>query len=159
MVDMIFWEVYMFKVIVTGATGFIGRRLCKALLDKGICVYGIGRNNEVLRELEENDRFHGFSLEFADYSQIENLITDRDFDYFFHLANYGVNGADKENYKIQIQNIKIACDCVEIANTLGCKRFIFVGSVDEFEAVNLPDANYRTPTHSKIYAYLLIDSD
>ena len=141
----------MFKVVVTGATGFIGQHLCKFLLNKGIIVYGIGRNRSVLDELEENKKFHGVALEFEGYSKIDKLIRDRDFDCFFHLANYGVNGTDKENYKVQLENTLIACDVVGIANTLGCKRFVFIGSVDEFEACAIPDSQYIEATHSKIY--------
>lgn len=141
----------MFKVVVTGATGFIGRHLCEQLLKKGLVVYGIGRNRTVLNELEKNEKFHGIVLDFDDYSSIDKVIRDRDFDCFFHLAHYGVNGADKGNYRIQLQNTMVACDIVDIANILGCKRFIFVGSVDEFEACSMPDANYIIPTHSRIY--------
>lgn len=141
----------MLKVVVTGATGFIGRALCKALLDKGLIVYGIGRNQEILNELQKNKKFHGLSLEFEEYPQINRLIKDRDFDCFFHLANYGVNGADKENYKVQINNTMVACEAVETAHTLGCKRFVFVGSVDEFEASYKPDSAFVPPTHSRIY--------
>lgn len=141
----------MFKVIVTGATGFIGQALCKELLKKGLTVYGVGRNREVLEELGLNKKFHGVLLDFDEYEQMDKMIKDRDFDCFFHLANYGVNGADKENYKIQIRNTLIACEVVDIAYILGCKRFIFVGSVDEFEACEKPDSKFVKPTHSRIY--------
>lgn len=141
----------MFKVIVTGATGFIGKHLCEFLLNRGIIVYGIGRNKTILGELEENSRFHGVSLDFDNYSKVDTIIRDRDFDCFFHLANYGVNGADKENYKVQLENTIVACDVVGCAATLGCKRFVFVGSVDEFEACSIPDKQYVEATHSKIY--------
>lgn len=141
----------MFKVVVTGATGFIGKTLCEALLDKGIIVYGIGRNTKILDDLSKNKKFHGVSLEFEQYYEMLKNIKDRDFDCFFHLANYGVNGSDKENYKVQLTNTMISCDAVEIAHVLGCKRFVFVGSVDEFEACSKPDSRYTLPTHSRIY--------
>ena len=141
----------MFKVFVTGATGFIGKVLCSTLLERGVTVYGVGRNEDVLRELGENKKFHAISLDFNDYSNLDKIVKDRDFDCFFHLANYGVNGADKENYKIQLTNTMIACDAVNIAHTLGCKRFVFVGSVDEFEACSKPDSAYINPTHSRVY--------
>lgn len=34
-------------VVVTGATGFIGKAVCKALLDRGIVVYGVTRRSHV----------------------------------------------------------------------------------------------------------------
>lgn len=141
----------MFKAVVTGATGFIGSALCKELLQEGVTVLGIGRNQDILNKLEENKRFKGISLDFSQYDLIDRRIKDRDFDCFFHLANYGVNGADKGNYRVQLTNTMIACDMVGIANILGCKRFVFVGSVDEFESCYRPDASYIQPTHSRIY--------
>lgn len=142
---------WMFKVIVTGATGFIGQSLCRALLSKGLTVYGVGRNQKILDRFEVDEKFYGLSLDFEEYSQMDKLIKDRDFDCFFHLANYGVNGADKEDYKIQLTNTLIACEAVDVAHTLGCKRFVFVGSVDEFEACSKPDSYFINPTHSRIY--------
>ena len=141
----------MHKVIVTGVTGFIGQALCLALLEKNIIVYGIGRKQKKLDRLEINENFHGLNLDFNEYSDMDKLIKERDFDCFFHLANYGVNGEEKEDYKIQLKNTMIACEAVELAHAFGCRRFIFVGSVDEFEACSLPDSNYQCPTHSRIY--------
>lgn len=141
----------MLKVCVTGATGFIGRRLCEKLLANGVTVYGVGRNQKVLDELGNSKRFHGIVLDFSEYEKLSKIIKDRDFDVFFHLANWGVNGDDKSNYEIQLQNVKIACDAVKIANVLGCRRFVFIGSVDEFEIDGRPDDRYIQPTHSRIY--------
>ncbi len=90
-------------------------------------------------------------LDFDNYSEMDKLIKDRDFDCFFHLANYGVNGSDKENYRIQLNNSMIACETVEVAHVLGCNKYIFIGSVDEFEACNNPDMGFVVPTHSRIY--------
>ncbi|MDR1245408.1 MAG: NAD-dependent epimerase/dehydratase family protein [Clostridiales Family XIII bacterium] len=36
----------MKKVVITGATGFIGGALAKRLLTTGVKVYGVGRNAE-----------------------------------------------------------------------------------------------------------------
>lgn len=148
----------MIKVVIAGVTGFIGQWLCKALIDKGITIVGIGRNEEVIRQLEsygegcENKgKFKGIKLSFEDYPNICSLIRDRDFDCFFNLANYGVNGYDKGNYKIQLINTQIACDLINIAKILGCKRYVFIGSVDEFEVCDFPDNIYKKPTHSRIY--------
>ena len=149
----------MYKVVVTGATGFIGQALCNRLLSKGITVYGVGRNLSVLNELENNKRFKGLVLDFDDYDQLSKMIKDRDFDCFFHLANYGVNGADKENFEIQLKNTLIACQMVETAYTLGCRRFVFAGSVDEFEISSKPDEKYKEPTHSLIYGVAKYSSE
>lgn len=42
----------MIRVLVTGATGFLGTALCRKLVDMGFEVTGLGRNPERLRHLE-----------------------------------------------------------------------------------------------------------
>lgn len=141
----------MKKVVVTGATGFIGGQLCRALLEKGIQVYGVGRNKERLEKLGQNPNFHAVYLEFEDYVQMCNVIMEKNFDIFFHMAYYGVNGESKSDYYVQLKNIEISCKVVEIASELGCKRILFAGSVDEYEAYFNPDAPFILPSHSRIY--------
>ena len=141
----------MKKVIVTGATGFIGRHLTETLLLQGIEVYGIGRNRAVLEELSVHNLFHPVYADFEEYQNLDQRIQEREFDVFFHIAHLGVNGASKSDYRIQLNNTMIACDAVITARRLGCKRFLFAGSVDEYEACLKPDASFIQPTHSRIY--------
>lgn len=141
----------MKKVIITGATGFIGRHLTETLLKQGVEVYGIGRNKMVLEELSRNRLFHPIQADFEEYANLDQRIQDRGFDIFFHIAHLGVNGASKNDYRIQLNNTMIACDAVITAKRLGCKRFLFAGSVDEYEACLKPDAGFIQPTHSRIY--------
>ena len=69
----------MIKVVVAGATGFIGQWLCKALIDKGITIVGIGRNEEIIRQLEsygggENKgKFNGIKLSFEGFNKKHNM--------------------------------------------------------------------------------------
>lgn len=141
----------MKKVIVTGATGFIGRRLTETLLKKGIEVYGVGRKIEILDDLARNPLFHPVKAEFEDYSTLDQKIDERGFDVFFHIAYLGVNGVKKSDYRIQLMNTTISCDTVISAKNLGCKRFVFAGSVDQYEAYLRPDASFIFPSHSRIY--------
>lgn len=146
------------KVIITGVTGFIGFALCKEFIKKGYIVYGIGNSSEKIRMLEDKN-FYGFSIPFEKYNNIPRQIKEREFDYCFHLAHIGVSGKEKSDYQKQLMNTRIACDLVQIASKMKCRRFVFVGSVDEFEAFKKPDSSYITPTHSKIYAITKLASE
>lgn len=141
----------MNKVIITGATGFIGRRLSETLMAQGIEVYGVGRNLKILNELAKNPLFHPVRAEFKEYSILDRKINERGFDVFYHIAHLGVNGADKSDYRIQLMNTTISCDAVISAKRLTCKRFLFAGSVDEYEASLKLDAPFIAPSHSRIY--------
>lgn len=139
------------KVIITGATGFLGKSLAIKLLELGVIVYGIGRSEEKFKSLDKYDNFHKVSLNFDDYDKIEKIIQDTNFDIFFHAAYKGVNGKDKNNYEIQLDNIKLACTTVLQAKKMNCKRYVFIGSVDEYEVAKQPDMQFNEPTHSYIY--------
>ncbi len=141
----------MIKVVITGATGFIGGNLCKVLLGYGYEVYGIGRNKTKLDELSQNPQFHGINLDFDNYDSICKIIKSERIDYFIHAALSGVNGIDKKSYEIQLKNVMISCDVVKMAKKLGCKRFVFIGSVDEFETCFTPEQKFVKPNHSRIY--------
>ncbi len=141
----------MNKVIITGATGFIGKRLSSTLMSEGVEVYGVGRNEEILDELSNNILFHPIKACFDEYKILNQLIDERDFDVFFHLAHLGVNGKEKCDYQIQVMNTMIACDAVIMSKKLGCKRFVYSGSVDEYEAYIKLDGKFVFPSHSRIY--------
>lgn len=141
----------MRRAIITGATGFIGRRLSEVLLSHGIEVYGIGRDFKTCKSFESNPLFHPVKSELDEYSILDSIISERGFDTFFHLSHLGVNGSQKSDYHIQIRNTIISCDTILSAKKLGCRRFVFAGSVDEYEACNRPDASFIAPSHSKIY--------
>lgn len=141
----------MGKVIITGATGFIGRRLSETLIARGVEVYGVGRKQVILDELSNYQLFHPVKAEFEDYSELDQKIKERGFDVFYHIAHLGVNGSEKSDYRIQLMNTMISCDAVISAKRLGCKRIVFAGSVDEYEANIKMDAPFIPPSHSRIY--------
>lgn len=139
------------RVIVTGATGFIGSHLCHALLKQGAEVYGVGRKEDNWNQFYEYEKFHMIALDFEHYYEMKDIIADRDFDYFIHTALSGVNGKDKKDYRIQLNNTVVACDAVKIAKELQCKRFVMLGSVDEFESCFSPDSEFAMPNHARVY--------
>lgn len=141
----------MKKAIVTGASGFIGSHICKELLNRGYEVYGIGRNRDKLSKVSESPAFKKVSMDFESYSEMPEIIEERGFDFFIHAALFGVNGADKKDYRVQFKNTIVACDAVKTAKALGCRRFVLIGSVDEFEACFAPDAPFVMPSHARVY--------
>lgn len=140
------------KAVVTGVTGFIGKNLADKLLKSGMYVYGVGRNFDKCKKLLQYKKFKMIQLDFCDYKQLDHIIKDNDIDLFFHMAHMGVNGAGKLDYKIQLENSLVACEAVDAAKRLNCKRFVFSGSIDEYEINYAPDDSFKEPSHSRIYA-------
>jgi nucleoside-diphosphate-sugar epimerase len=143
----------MKKILITGATGFIGRNLIERLKrNGGVEIIAVDRN---WRSSDtDNSIFDGVEkveLNASDFCHLTERIKHRDIDTFFHLAWSGVNGTDKKDYRIQLSNSMAACEAVESAAEMGCNRFVFVGSADEYEFDEMPDARFHPYSHSKIY--------
>lgn len=128
----------MKKVIITGATGFIGYALTKRLRKKGVKVYAIVRKNS--SNEHKLDKMHNVEIIHCDLKHMDELPTilqERDFDVFIHLAWQGVSDEDSWSQDIQLSNVKASCDAVKAASELGCKRFIFAASIMEYEVIKL----------------------
>ena len=96
----------MKKVIISGASGFIGQALAEALLADGVEVYGLCATPEKLGELKKNPHFHLIQIEFQEYEQLAQKVSERDFDVFFHFAWQGYGKATND-YRVQISNIPV----------------------------------------------------
>ena len=122
----------MKKVVVTGATGFIGGALTKKLLQKGIKVYAIDINQERLDELKKYGDVVTINARFEDYKDLHTKIFD-DIDVVYHFAWNGVFGDSFKDYELQLLNTKYSCDALLLAKKLGARKFVFAGTNNEFE--------------------------
>ena len=85
------------RVLVTGATGFVGSRLVRTLIDRGYETYAIARSAERLVEIvgrSPGDRFtilEGDLLKDADIAQLERdfATQTKDLDFVIHLVGGG----------------------------------------------------------------------
>jgi len=140
----------MKKVIVTGAGGFIGSRLVKELSEKNVEVVAVVRKSS--SNSDTNGRYiRTVALDFENLHELLNFIECRDVDVFYHLGWGGTSGADRENYHLQLNNIKYTCEAVKIAKKLECKKFIFAGSVMEYEIINQMHDNSAKLSMNTIY--------
>ncbi len=138
-------------VVITGVTGFVGSALTLSYLNDGYKVYGIGRNTLKFGKFENYRNFIPVVADLKNSSTISDYIKEEKIDAFIHLANNGVNGINKSDYMLQIENLRISCDMVILAKKLSCQKFIFAGSMDEYYAHSFPDYHYQTPNHTSYY--------
>lgn len=103
----------MKKFIVTGAKGFIGKRLVAELERQGAEVASIDMGDK-----------------------IEELTGD--WDALYNLAWVGKGGALRADYNIQIANVKAGLDFYQEARRLKCKRYICMGTIGE-KMARLPE--------------------
>jgi dTDP-6-deoxy-L-talose 4-dehydrogenase (NAD+) len=120
----------MKKIIVTGASGFIGKSFCKYLLDEGLEVYGVARNAASMSAFSGNAMFHAVKAGYAEYKRLGDNSGIRDADAFVHFAWNGVLG-ERNNYRLQIENILGSAEAATAAAAIGAKRFVFADSAAE----------------------------
>lgn len=123
----------MKKVLVTGATGFVGNWVVKELLAHGIEVIAVVREGtKNLNKLQqENVKIIACNLERI--SNLPDLLKDKDIDTVYHFGWQGVSDQDIKNADIQIQNIKATLNLIEVMQEFGAQTFIGAGSLHEIE--------------------------
>ena len=121
----------MQKVIITGANGFIGSSLVKRMLKSDVEVYAIDIDFS-LNRLPQSPRVHCIESGLDDQEKLVSFLEQaRGSDAFYHLAWRGVNGPEKANPAIQLDNTKMALECATVAKALECKKFLCAGTVAE----------------------------
>lgn len=141
----------MKSAVVTGATGFIGRALTIALLKAGTKVYAIDLNESKLEALKEYGEVVTIKASFKDYQGIQ-IQTEEDIDVFYHFAWQGVFGEAFKDYELQLLNTKYAGDAICLAKRMNCKKFVFAGTMNEYEVKNYLNKDYFMPRYTCIYS-------
>lgn len=134
------------KVVVTGATGFLGTWLVRELVSQGYEVIAIGRDLARMPEewLKDN------RIECAEYSK--EALSKRTADIFFHFAWSGTAGDARADETVQLSNVKLACEAVKVAKAMGCKRFVHAGSLMSYEVVNSFSSENFIPGKNRVYS-------
>ncbi len=127
----------MRKVIVTGANGFIGSALIKRLIRERISILAIDISFQNTR-LPENDYITRLEIGAETPETVGEKIPFGEYDAFYHFAWRGVNGPDKANPVVQLQNAQLALSWAMLAQRLGCKKYLCAGTIAEQSVNSLP---------------------
>lgn len=121
------------KVVVTGATSFLGAASVRALLAGGHEVYALIRpgspNRGALPASGEGLRV--LELELSRMDRLKELVLEP-CDGFLHFGWDGSGSENRKNAAVQQKNVEDSLKALKGAADLGCRRFIFGGSQAEY---------------------------
>lgn len=121
----------MKKIVITGATSFIGVELVKSLVAKQYEIYVIVRSNSKRKEKVVNiPHIKILEMDLKDILKITEYVDKADI--FIHLGWDGSGSVNRTDLKIQEENIQNSCQALEAADKMGCKKFIYSGSQAEY---------------------------
>ena len=121
----------MKRIVITGATGFIGIHLIKQWLDKDVEIYSVIRpKSKNVGRIPKNDHIHIIELKMEEYDKLPGLIDSADC--FYHLAWEGARAPFRDDAEIQKNNYNCTLQAYETAKKLGCQFFLGSGSQAEY---------------------------
>ena len=122
----------MKRIIITGATSFIGTHLIKKLLKDSWEIYAVVRRNSKKRNMLPKDtNIHIVELDMEEYSKLPELI-DVCCDVFVTLAWNGTRGSERSDAAMQEQNYIYSMSALNAAVEIGCRTVISAGSQAEY---------------------------
>ena len=131
------------KALVTGASGFIGRRLCRRLAAAGFEVHGLSR-----RARPENLAVASWRQgDLADIETARGALHELRPDWIFHLASCVTGERDLALVLPTFHgNLTTTVNLLAAATEVGCQRLVLAGSLEE------PEASETEPVPPSPYA-------
>lgn len=120
------------KILITGATGFIGRNIINNLKEKfKIYALLLKENERMLIPQVEYILWEDFFNKNKEIITLEGKKVEK-IDSVIHLASYGVNPQDNDIDKMIESNIILTKNLILNLNRIACKNIIFTGSGFEY---------------------------
>ena len=126
------------KALVTGAGGFIGSHLTRALLEAGRSVRALDLNLDRLRHLEASSDLELQSADIGDEVAIVEALAG--VGTVFHLAAAHL-GASTSEAEFQRVNVDAVRTLIFLASRAGVDRFVHCSSVGVFGQIEDPPAD------------------
>jgi len=116
------------SVLLTGATGFIGRHLARRLAATGCSVTALQRSPTPVPGVREVLRVTDLSPD-----AVSQALAGRRFDRLFHLPAYGVRPEDRDVERMFRINVDVTRALVESAARWPVRAAVFAGSGAEYD--------------------------
>src|SRR3989338_3564184 len=158
------------KVLITGATGFVGNWLARDILDKGAIVFSMSRKipkkenlNKLCPLYDIYEKINFLEADLKNYNDVEKVVSKISPEFCFHLAAY-LNPADdspREMFEINVKgtwNILEACKKSKVKYFISGSTFKVYGKQDTPFTEDLPSKGISAYDVSKACADLIVNS-
>jgi len=126
-------EIIMKKVVITGATGFVGAGLARRLLQDGHQVHLLlrpGYNPWRIQAIRQQVQLH--QVELADADAVAQSVGQIRPDWIFHLAVYGAYAQQTDLMRMIQTNITATATLLHACLKTGFEAFVNTGSSSEY---------------------------
>ena len=121
------------KILITGASGFIGSFIVEEALKRGFETWAAMRKNSS-KEYLQDKRIHFIELNLSSKVQLVEQLRGHDFDYVVHAAGVTKCLNKQDFHRINTEGTKnLAKAILEVGMPL--KRFVFISSLSIFGAI------------------------
>jgi nucleoside-diphosphate-sugar epimerase len=133
------------RIVITGATSFVGAEFTRLVVECGHEVYAVCRNEEKAKALfKEDEDLHLVKASLSEYANLDTLIPVSDV--FIHFAWDGTKVTERDLQDVHQNNIRYTMEAMSAAKRMGCSLFVDMGSQAEYGTV-LTKITEETPCH------------
>lgn len=125
------------KVLITGASGFVGFHLIEAALAKGLDVYAAVRKSSDIKHLATYNVTYTY-LDFTNVDSLEKELKEKQYDFIIHAAGT-TKAKNEEEYNRVNASYTVNLARAVAKNGTGLKKIIFVSSLAALGPLNLAD--------------------
>ena len=121
------------KILITGASGFIGSFIVEEALRRGMETWAVVRGSSS-RQFLQDERIHFIELDFSSQRQMEEALSGQSFDYVVHAAGVTKCLHTEDFFKINTEGTK---NFVRALLTVGMplKKFVYISSLSVYGAI------------------------
>ena len=121
------------KILITGASGFIGSFIVEESLRRGFETWAAVRKSSS-RQYLQDERIRLIDLNLSDKSQLVEQLRGLSFDYVVHAAGVTKCLDKRDFHRINTEGTRHLCEAL-LELKMPLKRFVFVSSLSVFGAI------------------------
>ena len=121
------------RVLITGATGFVGANVARRMVARGHDVHALVREDRRawrVRDIGDAMRFHVVDL--LDKRAVDALFAAVDPQWVLHLATYGAYASQADVARCVRTNVEATVNVLDAAAGHGVERFVNTGTSSEY---------------------------